>query len=132
MLDPNRNAAGARPEPSGVGGSFAEDITEYENGRQTATDTLNNPSARLNFLCVELQSTDLFRPSLRRREVEGLAGLSCASIYRLMRGGRFPLPVRVSATAVRWKASDITVWIQSRPVATSEHGSTTPAWESPG
>ena len=26
--------------------------------------TLNNPSARLNFLCVELQSTDLFRPSL--------------------------------------------------------------------
>ena len=27
-------------------------------------DTLNNPSARLNFLCVELQSTDLFRPSL--------------------------------------------------------------------
>ena len=29
-----------------------------------ARDTLNNPSARLNFLCVELQSTDLFRPSL--------------------------------------------------------------------
>ncbi len=27
-------------------------------------DTLNNPAARLNFLCVELQSTDLFRPSL--------------------------------------------------------------------
>ena len=29
-------------------------------------DTLNNPSARLNFLCVELQSTDLFRPFLDR------------------------------------------------------------------
>ena len=27
-------------------------------------DTLNNPAAQLNFLCVELQSTDLFRPSL--------------------------------------------------------------------
>ena len=27
-------------------------------------DALNNPSARLNFLCVELQPTDLFRPTL--------------------------------------------------------------------
>ena len=31
-----------------------------------ARDTLNNPAARLNFLCVELQPTDLFRPSLAR------------------------------------------------------------------
>ena len=68
---------------------------------------------------------------LRRREVEELTGLSRASIYRLMRRGRFPLPVRVSATAVRWKASDITVWIQSRPVATSELNSTTAVWKSP-
>ena len=37
---------------------------------------------------------------LRRREVEELTGLSRASIYRLMRRGRFPRPVRVSATAV--------------------------------
>ena len=69
---------------------------------------------------------------LRRREVEELTGLSRASIYRMMGSGRFPRPVRVSATAVRWKESDITVWIQSRPVATSELGSTTAAWESPG
>ena len=31
-----------------------------------AKDTLNNPAARLNFLCVELQPTDLFRPSLKQ------------------------------------------------------------------
>ena len=68
---------------------------------------------------------------LRRQEVEELTGLSRASIYRLMRSGRFPLPVRVSASAVRWKASDIAAWIQSRPVATSEIGSPT-AWEPPG
>ena len=54
---------------------------------------------------------------LRRREVEELTGLSRASIYRLMRGGRFPLAVKVSTTAVRWKESEITTWIQSRPVA---------------
>ena len=61
---------------------------------------------------------------LRRRKVEELTGLSRASIYRLMRKGRFPLPVKVSATAVRWKESDITAWIESRPVATSDFGST--------
>ena len=54
---------------------------------------------------------------LRRREVEELTGLSRASIYRLMRGGRFPPPVKVSATAVRWQESEISTWIQSRPVA---------------
>ena len=69
---------------------------------------------------------------LRRREVEELTGLSRASIYRLKRDGRFPSPVRVSDTAVRWKASDITIWIHSRPVATSELGSSSAAAESPG
>ena len=69
---------------------------------------------------------------LRRREVEELTGLSRASIYRLKRDGRFPAPVRVSDTAVRWKASDITIWIHSRPVATSELGSSCAAAESPG
>ena len=69
---------------------------------------------------------------LRRREVEELTGLSRASIYRLMRSGRFPLPVRVSDTAVRWKASDITAWIESRPVAESDISTTTAVWEPPG
>ena len=69
---------------------------------------------------------------LRRREVEELTGLSRASIYRLKRDGRFPSPVKVSDTAVRWKASDITIWIESRPVATSELGSSSADCESPG
>ena len=69
---------------------------------------------------------------LRRQEMEELTGLSRASIYKLMRSGRFPLPVRVSAAAFRWRVSDIAAWIQSRPVATSEIGSPTTAWEPPG
>ena len=57
---------------------------------------------------------------LRRREVEKITGLSRSSIYRLMQEGGFPRPVRVGPSAVRWKASDITAWIESRPVATGE------------
>ena len=68
---------------------------------------------------------------LRRREVEQLTGLSRASIYRLMRDQRFPQAVRVSATAVRWKASDITTWIESRPIAESELGTSRARSRSP-
>ena len=57
---------------------------------------------------------------LRRREVERITGLSRSSIYRSMQEGAFPRPVRVGPAAVRWKASDITDWLESRPVARSE------------
>ncbi len=57
---------------------------------------------------------------LRRREVEKITAMSRSSIYRLMHEDEFPRPVRVGPAAVRWKASDITAWIESRPLATSE------------
>ena len=56
---------------------------------------------------------------LRRQQVEEITGLSRSSIYRLMKSGEFPLPVRVGSTAVRWRASDITAWLESRPTARS-------------
>ena len=59
---------------------------------------------------------------LRCLEVQGITGMSRSSIYRLMGEGEFPRPVRVGSTAVRWRASDITGWLESRPVATSESG----------
>ena len=54
---------------------------------------------------------------LRRREVEEITGLSRASIYRQMDEGKFPPRVKVSATAVRWRQSEVYAWIQSRPEA---------------
>ena len=57
---------------------------------------------------------------MRRREVEKILGISRSSIYRLMQEGRFPRPIRIGTAAVRWRASDITAWLESRPVATSE------------
>ena len=57
---------------------------------------------------------------LRRREVEKITGMSRSSIYRLMQEDEFPRPVRVGPAAVRWKASAIMGWIESRPVARSE------------
>ena len=55
----------------------------------------------------------------RRREVESITGLGRSSIYRLMQEGEFPQRVQVGRNAVRWRASDIAAWVESRPTAGS-------------
>ena len=57
---------------------------------------------------------------LRRPQVEEITRLSRSSIYRLMQAGEFPRPVKVGPNAVKWRASDITAWVESRPEATGE------------
>lgn len=57
---------------------------------------------------------------LRRQEVERRTGLATTTIYRKMREGSFPEPVKVGARAVRWPASEIEAWLADRPRATGE------------
>ena len=52
---------------------------------------------------------------LRRREVEGMTGLSRSSIYKGMEDGWFPQAVKVSPRAVRWRLDEIEAWMSSRP-----------------
>lgn len=62
------------------------------------------------------------RELLRREEVEERFGLSRSWIYREMRAGRFPEPVKIGERAVRWRVSDLDEWAESRPVAQGEIG----------
>ena len=57
---------------------------------------------------------------LIRSEVEARARLCTSSVYRLMRKGLFPLPVRVGERAVRWREDEINAWNASRPYARGE------------
>ena len=57
---------------------------------------------------------------LTRREVETMTGLSTSSVYRLMRAGAFPAPIRVGLKAVRWPQSEIVKFLATRPRATGE------------
>ena len=57
---------------------------------------------------------------LRREDVEAMTGLSRSSIYRLMRLGKFPEPVKIGENAVRWPESELTAWLAGRPRATGE------------
>jgi len=50
---------------------------------------------------------------LRRKQVEKIAGLSRASIYRLIKAGKFPAPVSLGTGSVRWKQSDIIGWLSN-------------------
>ncbi|MCY4609970.1 MAG: AlpA family phage regulatory protein [bacterium] len=54
---------------------------------------------------------------LRRPEVEDRCQLGTTSIYRLMRQGLFPEPIKVGPRAVRWQESEITAYLQGRPRA---------------
>ena len=57
---------------------------------------------------------------LRREEVEQRCALGRTSVYRLMRSGRFPEPLKVGPRAVRWRESEIEAWMESRPRAAGE------------
>lgn len=57
---------------------------------------------------------------LTRRQVQARCGLSQSSIYRLMRQGLFPEPIRIGVRAVRWPASEIEAWLGARPRATGD------------
>ena len=57
---------------------------------------------------------------LTRTEVQQAVRLSCSAIYRLMRAGKFPLPIRIGENAVRWKTSEINNYLETRPRATGD------------
>ena len=54
---------------------------------------------------------------LRRHEVEQLVGLARSSLYAKVARDDFPAPVRIGLRAVRWRASDVAAWIESRQTA---------------
>ena len=55
---------------------------------------------------------------MTRPEVSELTGLSHASIYRLMREGDFPEPIRIGQRAVRWRRSELEAFLDGCPRAT--------------
>ena len=49
----------------------------------------------------------------RRPDVSDLTGLSKNALYKMMRDGRFPRPVKLNGRAVAWRESDLDAWIAS-------------------
>lgn len=51
---------------------------------------------------------------LRLRTVQLIVGLSSASIYRYIRLGTFPAPIKLGLRASAWRWGDIRAWIKAR------------------
>ena len=51
---------------------------------------------------------------LTQKDVEEIVRLSKTSLYRYMRAGQFPEPLRIGPKAVRWRADEVQDWIESR------------------
>lgn len=49
----------------------------------------------------------------RLEDVCAIVGLHRATIYRKIKEGTFPEPVKLSARAIGWKEEQITSWIES-------------------
>ena len=64
------------------------------------------------FLCPENEAK--MERMLTRPELVEALQISGATIYRLVKIGKFPPPVRIGITAVRWHPADIQKWLESR------------------
>ena len=53
----------------------------------------------------------------RLHDVTEIVGLKKSTIYALIAKGEFPPPVKLTAKARGWLASDVTAWIESRKQA---------------
>jgi prophage regulatory protein len=57
---------------------------------------------------------------LRDPEVTSLTGIGRTSRWYMIRAGRFPKPVELTARTVGWRLSDIVRWIESRPYSSDD------------
>lgn len=60
--------------------------------------------------------TDVVAPRdlLRMPEVEALACLTESSIYRRIKAGKFPSPIKLNSRAVAWREREVMAWVESR------------------
>lgn len=61
-----------------------------------------------------LEATKLDDALLQISTIKHQTGLSAATIYRKVKAGEFPQPVRLSARCSRWRAAEVRAWICSQ------------------
>ena len=54
------------------------------------------------------------RKIIRAAEVLEMIGLSRTTLWRLVKAGKFPAPLKLSVRARGWRLSDVEAWLDSR------------------
>jgi prophage regulatory protein len=55
--------------------------------------------------------------AIRTQQVIQTTGLGRTTIFRAVKEGRFPKPIKLSERAIGWLESDVRAWLESRRVA---------------
>ena len=58
--------------------------------------------------CLTIERLDRL---LTNKQITAETGISRSTIYRLLRNGAFPKPIRIGPRSMRWLASDIKAWL---------------------
>ncbi len=57
---------------------------------------------------------------LGRGDLTPMVGLCYATIWKLMKQGKFPQSIKLSEKRVGWRASEVEEWLESREVGSRE------------
>jgi prophage regulatory protein len=57
------------------------------------------------------------RPILRRPQVLACTGVSDTTLWRLVKKGNFPQPIKISAQSVGWFADEVAAWQADKAAA---------------
>jgi prophage regulatory protein len=69
-----------------------------------------------------MKSTEPFDFIHKLPSARSVSKLSKSSIYKGVKEGTFPAPVKISARSVGWKNSDLMCWLESRAPASTKGG----------
>ncbi len=61
-----------------------------------------------------MRNPDRPRQALRVHSVTNLAGISKTHLYRLVKAGKFPAPVKISERVSVWDAELVDLWLKSK------------------
>jgi prophage regulatory protein len=50
---------------------------------------------------------------LRYEDIEKILTVSRSTIFRMIRNGEFPAPIRISGGTSRWRMADVKAWVRS-------------------
>lgn len=81
----------------------------------TTTSDKEMPATKPRALAVQpLHAAQIADALLRLPTVQALTGLSKTTIYTLVARLDFPQPIRRGSRCTRWRASDVTAWLQAQ------------------
>ena len=63
------------------------------------------------------ESRDFLPQILRVPQVLEATGIGRSTLWRRVKDGSFPRPVRLGPQSVGWRRSDVADWIETRPAA---------------